>query len=288
VWLSLLIMTALRLLLYLVTDPRDRRKFTIGLLALVGATLTTWGLLITWWAREAEAPLDALLVAEVAVALLGVWTARGMWRSLWATIGGSGVGVFAGGLALGTLARWLTAGSHVPSLAIPTPFTLLRYVATAPAMWIVIILALATWRLRWKPGSVSLASPEQVYDWEERLARSAQVLRSVIEVGIQEQIIVLIVQVVMDGARVTHRVVEQQILESSTRRIARIAMDGGRAAYRTVEQAGLEGFLRCVVRTALWISRGIQRWHTGRLRHNLLWVAGGLALAVLMLVLCGW
>mgnify|MGYP000138425703 CR=1 FL=1 len=62
-------------------------------------------------------------------------------------------------------------------------------------------------------------------------------------------------------------------------------MKGARVTRRVVEQEGLEGLLRRAVRTALVLSRGLQRWHTGRLRRNLLWVAASLVLAVLALVL---
>jgi len=128
----------------------------------------------------------------------------------------------------------------------------------------VMVLVLAVWRLQWRlrlSPIVSAEPGEEVLDLEEGLARAAQVLQAVVEVGILEQIVALIVRAVVDGARVT---------------------------YRVVEQEGLEGFLRYAVRAVLMVSRGVQCWHTGRLRRNLLWLAVSLALAVLALVLYGW
>ena len=126
------------------------------------------------------------------------------------------------------------------------------------------VLVLAVWRLqrrsRWQP-LVPAQPAEEVYDLEEGLARAAQVLHDVVEVGLLEQIVALVVRAVVDGAHVT---------------------------YRVVEQDSLEGLLRRVVRAVLVLSRGLQRWHTGRLRRNLLWVAVSLALAVLALVLYNW
>jgi len=150
---------------------------------------------------------------------------------------------------------------------------------------------LAVWRLqrrsRWEP--LVLAQPaEEVYDLEEGLARAAQVLHAVIEVGIAEQIVALFVRAVVDGARLTHRVVEHKGLEGLLRHSVRAVVDGARVTYRVVEQDSLEGLLRRVVQAVLVLGRGLQRWHTGRLRRNLLWMAVSLALAVLALVLYDW
>ncbi|MFN2165869.1 MAG: hypothetical protein ACK2U9_06370, partial [Anaerolineae bacterium] len=64
-------------------------------------------------------------------------------------------------------------------------------------------------------------------------------------------------------------------------------MDSANIAYRTIEQEGLEGILRRAVSGALALGRRIQRWHTGRLRRNLLWVPVALALAIIALIVYG-
>ena len=357
VWLSLLAVTPLRLLLFLAADrarragsaaqcagPATQRKVAAGFFALGGGGLTAWSLLTTWWAREAGAPLDALLAAEVAVALTGMWTACAAWRlgsdtrnvlafpssvaqgTLemtvpgtgasgtdapemaagniarligWGTMGALGVGVLAGVSALRPLLRHLSTVSHGTLPTLPTPLALLRYAATAPAMLMVTVLALATWRLRWRllrrarsglPVSAGQEEglPDQGIDLEEGLAQAARILRAVVEVGIQEQIIAVIVRGVVKGARLAQRGVEQGLLEGSVHWIARTAVGGGRWAYRVVEQEGLEGFVRRVVGAALSLGRGMQRWHTGRLRRNLLWVAISLAAAVVSVAVWGW
>jgi len=286
VWLGLLALTPLRLLLFLAADaaqrpgPATRRRTATYLFALGGLALAAFGLLTTWWAREAGAPLDALLVAEAAVALTCVWTASAAWRLLsdpkglgkplgssevhwtqWMTVGLLGAGVLAGGLAFGPLARHLAAASRAALPAIPTLPALFRYAATTPALLVVMALVLAVWRLQRRSGLgplVSAEPAEEVFNLEEGLARAGQVLHAVVEVGIAEQIVALAVRAVVDGARVTHRVVEHK---------------------------GLEGLLHRSVRAVLVLGRGLQRWHTGRLRRNLLWVAVSLALVVLTLVL---
>ena len=286
VWLSLLALTPLRLLLFLSADAArnlgsaTQCRVAVGLFALGGLALAAFGLLTTWWARGAGTPLDALFVAEAAVALIGVWAARAAWRLLhplpevaaepalhwtqWVTLGLLGAGALAGGLAFGPLVRHLAAASRMALPAIPTLPALSRYAATAPALLVVMALVLAVWRLqrRLRLGPLVSAEPaEEVFDLEEGLIRAAQVLHAVVEVGIAEQLVALVVRAVVDGARVT---------------------------YRVVEQEGLEGFLRRAVRSVLVLSRGLQRWHTGRLRRNLLWVVVSLALAVLALVVYGW
>jgi len=355
VWLGLLALTPLRLLLFLAADAAQssasatRRRAAARLFALGGLALAAFGLLTTWWARRAGAPLDALLVAEAAVALTGVWAARAAWRlsrpvgarnqvfrkkpfglslrakpgffsgaavhwTQWMTVGLLTTGVLAGGLAFGPLARHLAAASRVALPAIPTLPALLRYAATAPALLVVMALVLAVWRLLPPLSSPPMGrkeggTVEEVYDLEEGLARAAQVLHAVVEVGIAEQIVALVVRTVVHGARaawavehkglegvmsrsaravvngahIAHRVEEG--LEGILRRSTRAVVNGAHVTHRVVEHRGLDGLLRRAVRSVLALNRGLQHWHTGRLRRNLLWVAVSLALAVLTLAL---
>ena len=206
------------------------------------------------------------------------------------TVGLLGIGVLAGGLAFGPLTQHLAAASRMTLPAIPTLPALLRYAATAPALLVVMALVLAVWWLQRRPGLGPLASAqpaEEVYNLEEGLVRTAQALHAVVEVGILEQIVALTVRAVVDGARVIYRVVERDGLESLLRGSARVVMDEARVTYRVVEHEELEGFPRRSVQAVLALGRGLQRWHTGRLRRNLLWVVASLALAVLTLVLYG-
>ena len=286
VWLGLLAVIPLRLLLFLAADAAQRAisiarcRVAACLFGIGGLMLAAFGLLTTYWARQAGSPLDALLVAEGAVALTGVWAARAAYRlsrtppatterpavhwTQWMTMGVLGVGVVATGSAFGSLARHLATSGRMILPATPTLPGLLRYAVSAPALLAMTALVLAAWRLqrRSRLNLLVAAEPgEDVYDLEEGLARAAQVLHAVVEVGILQQTVALIVRAVVDGASTT---------------------------YRVVEQEGLEGFLRRSVRVVLVVSRGVQRWHTGRLRANLLWLAVSLALAVLALVLYGW
>jgi NADH:ubiquinone oxidoreductase subunit 5 (subunit L)/multisubunit Na+/H+ antiporter MnhA subunit len=331
VWLTLLILTPLRLLLFLAGDTGASlagrqptvRRLAAGLFALGGLALTAYSLLTTWWARQAGAKLDALLIAELAVAVIGIWAARVTWQlwrgqrlpagsgtdrspvpepagprvhwTRWASMAVLGCGVLAGGLAFGALARTLAAIGHSPSLALPTLRSTVRYAGTTPAFLIALVLAVATWRLHWRlhrapigsvkgtPTSRGLAG--QAFSLEEGLAQVAQILSAVVETGIQEKVIGGVVRAVVGGARATRRLVEQQILEGTMNWIARTAIGGGQLAYQVLEQDGLEGLLRRAVRTVLSASRWMQRQHTGRLRRNLLCVTASLALAILTLVL---
>ena len=312
IWVGLLALTPLRLLIFLAADTAQNSNSTIWhrvaacLFALGGLALAAFGLLTTWWAREAGVPLDALFVAEAAVALTGVWAARAAWRlfsdpkgsgkplgsawTQWTAVGLLGGGVLVGGLTLGPLARHLVSTSRIALPTVPTLLAMSSYAATAPALLAVIVLSLATWRLqrasRWKPWAAAEPA-EEVYDLEEGLTRAAHVLRAVVEVGIAERIVALVVRAVVNGARAAWAV-EHRGLENLTHRTARAVVDGALVTYRVVEQEGLEGLLHRGVQVVLTLSRGLQRWHTGRLRHNLMWVSIALALAVLALVVWGW
>jgi hypothetical protein len=160
--------------------------------------------------------------------------------------------------------------------------SLLQSLVAAPGIWVVAVLAVGMRLLRWQPVSSSAPSSDRGFDLEEGLTRIAQTLREVVEVGVHEQVITWVVRSVVDGARLTHRVVERGFLEGSLQGITRAAVGGGQLAYQIVEQEGLEGLLRRIVRLVFALARTVQRWHTGRLRRNLLWVATSLVLAVLV------
>ncbi|MEA3407924.1 MAG: proton-conducting transporter membrane subunit [Chloroflexota bacterium] len=314
IWLSLFVMMPLRLLLFLAADIAQptasarQRKIGTSLLTLGGIALVLFNLLITWWAGRTGVRLDALFVAQAAVALTGVLSARVVWQSLkseeetgprrsyeipWArkmTMGLLGFGIVGGGMAFGPLAQHLMAITSTTPPDVPTLPTLLRHTVTSPAILLVVgltLIARKLWQWTIQIPTPAAESTEEMYNLEEGLVRAARALRAVVEVGMLEEFIVLIALGAVEGARFTYRVVEQEGLEGLVALFARGAIDGARLTYRVVEQEGLEGLLRRAVQWVLALGRGLQRWHTGRLRHNLLWMAISLALAVLTFVLYG-
>ncbi|MBN1584026.1 MAG: hypothetical protein JXA89_25175, partial [Anaerolineae bacterium] len=128
-------------------------------------------------------------------------------------------------------------------------------------------------------------SEQAVYGLEEGLAQMAKILRNVIEISIQERILVTIVHAVVKGAQWTYQVMETRLLESLLSRTVQVVMRAGHTAYRTVEQKGLEGSLHRIAQGMMALSRHLQHLHTGKLRHNLIWVASSLAIAMLTLLL---
>jgi len=323
VWMCLLAMTPLRLLLFLTAavaespDSLTRRRVAASLFALGGLALTALGLLTVYWARQAGAPLDALAAWRLSGSRFGAAKGSETHWTLWVTAGLLGAGTLAGVLTFGPLVRHLSTVSSMVVPDVPTLPDLLRFGTTAPALLVVVVVAMAVWRLRWRSRSTTLASAqssEEAYDLAEGLARAAQVLHAVIEVGIAKQIVALAVRAVVDGARVAHRVVERGGLEGLLGRCARTVVNGAGVAHRVVEHGGLEGLLgRCArvvgdgaaatqrvvereglegqlrgsVRSLLVASKGLQRRHTGRLRRNLLWMAISLLLAILLVLLYG-
>ncbi|MFW6135398.1 MAG: proton-conducting transporter membrane subunit, partial [Chloroflexota bacterium] len=277
VWLGLVATTPLQLLLFLAGEAPERGTPSVlgraaqGLFGLAGLTLAGVGLLITWWARQADVPLDALFVAEAAVALLVVWAVREATRSRagdeatgavvgrWVAMGVVGSGALIGVMGYGPLTRRLMAAAGVGGLEVPALATLVRYVAVAPGLLLTMILVVITWQMR-RRSRVEVRIPAraeeervETYDLQEGLAQAARALRAVVEVGFLEQIIVLSVRVVVDGARVT---------------------------YRFVEREGFEGLIQRVVQAVVELSEAIQRRHTGLLRHNLLWIPLSLTVAL--------
>jgi len=304
IWLSVLVLTPVRVLLHLAArtperDPARSLGAALGAMGLVG-----WALALAYWSRDIGLPSAALHLAELGVALLGVWgilTIRGAWSALrvadvervrparWAGMGLLGLAVVIAPWMLDPLAASYLA-SNEGSLALPAPSVLLRYVGTMPSAWAVALLAVvvALWgkgrlahpAIETQRDAASAVSPEL---W---LGRISLALRRAIEGQILEKGLAQGVYAVLRGSRLMHRYVEQGLLERMLVDGVRAIMRGSRLLYRHVEQATLEGALRRVVQGIVHVARIGQSWHTGRLRRNLLWIAASviLALAVLLLV----
>jgi NADH:ubiquinone oxidoreductase subunit 5 (subunit L)/multisubunit Na+/H+ antiporter MnhA subunit len=323
VWLGVLVLTPVRLVLFLAAGATQRagstrqRGLLAGLFGLGGLALTGFGLLTTWWVRKLApgsaggggALVDAPFVAQIAVALTGIWAARAAWRLAfvpgtghvnrplesgpgwreWVALGLLGAGVLTGALAFRPLAHALTTTSHLELPPLPTLPALLQPASTVRALLLAIILSLIAQRLqrhvRWR----AFAAQEPVVEPHalgEGLVRAARTVRAAVETGILERMVSLVTRVVTNGALAVWAI--EGGLERFTHGIARTVAGGSVVTYRLVEQRGLENLLHRVVQTALKLSRGMQRWHTGRLRRNTLWVLVALAVAMLALVAWGW
>ena len=366
IWLSVVLLTPVRVLLFLAADcaqigfARWHRGAVGALSALAGLALLLYNVLMTWWAKQASAPLDALLVTEVGVALCAVWASKaasrlptGQYekeqvqgdRLRLAVLGLVGITVLAGVSRLAPLVGYLTMSGGVSPLLVPSVSALFRHVVTMPAMWAVIVLGWGLWQLQRRSGQepiLPLHISRPIGDLEETLAQAARTLQAVVEVGLLEQTLAMIVRVVKDGSRIVYRVVEQDGLdtllaqvtrtviavakglyhvlegqgleelqqraaqtfmgrlreayrvleqegiEALQRRAAQAVMDGARTTYGAVEEESSAGILRPVVRVALGWGYTLQRWHTGRLRHNLMWVLGTLLVIMVVLALVVW
>ena len=278
--------------------------------ALGGIALVALGVLTAWWVWAAGVPPVVSFVVEVAVGLMVVClarTARRLWRSKPASKrrdDPSGVGaarwtvlvLLAGTLlaAGGVFVPLAHLAASVTRAALPLPSAFLD-LSRLPSAGLATLLALligigfgARQDGRWWRG-VPIAAWEETSAWQDGLFRVAQVLHDVIEVGLLERVVRWVWQ---DGtfglAQTLYRAIEAGFLEQCVRRTGRVVTDSARATYDVVEQAGLEGILRGGVRVVLAASRTLQRWHTGRLRRNLLWLPAVLTLALLALAIWGW
>jgi hypothetical protein len=286
VWLTVLVLTPIRVLLHLAarapwSDPARPLGTAIGALGLGG-----WSLCLTYWARSAGLPSAALNLAEVAVALLGVWAiavvrdARSALRSArleavqhmrWA-----GMGV----LSLVSVASpWMVKllfmsylsyyGMPLGIPTLPTLRSLLHYLWTMPALWVVaaLVVGLELWGAglpafrvaRAKDGD-SGGRETSDRDTEGDLVRVAVRLRDLLE---------------------------RHVLEGTLHQAVRVVVRGSEFVYRWVERGALESVLRKVVRSVRGLAQAGQRWHTGRLRRNLLWIVASAILAVVVLLFAG-
>ena len=309
VWLGILVLTPVRVLLMAAAELARRttsqRQRQIGVVAYAvgGLALTGYSLLATWWARESGVRLDVLLLAQVAVALWGVRAARTSlqlartpseaettqvvgWKQA-AITGLLCCGVLAGTLAFGPLARSLTHAAYMLPPPLPTAGTLVRYTATAPGILVVLLFTLTGLQLhgvRRLAPAPGIYPGSEVVDLENALAKTAQAVHTVVEVWGAERLVTLFTRGVTEAARLAW-FVEHNWLERLVQNTARSAMTGSLAVYRAVEERRLEGLLRLIVRSVLALSRALRRWHSGRLRRNLLWIPVALALAMSITVL---
>ncbi len=286
VWLALLATTPLYVLLFVAGLAPERGTPSIAgraaqvVFGMAGLGLAIVGLFITFWARQAGVALDALFVAEITIALLVIWAVREGLRRVerlstepdgdeemlhpaarWTAIGALGLVSLSGLLGLGWLMDHLVVSAGIAAPAAPTLAMLLRYIVSAPALILTMALVLVAWWLRRRSGiQVLVPVPETNdremdvrYDVEDALVQAGRALHAVVEVGFLEQFVLLVVQLVVDGALLT---------------------------YRLVEQEGLEGFVNRLVQGILGLGRATRRMHTGVLRHNLMWIPLSLALAL--------
>ena len=258
--------------------------------------------------------------AQVVVSLMIIWIVRTVWQLVahpgtgtwppgqresgssptrigwtqWAVIGVLVFCVLVGGLAWKPLIHHLLSASHAPPLP---PLSSGHIAAFALSLLTSAGLAAAIWlpgrqkeraavqHHRQETEKEQTAPSEQaVYGLEEGLAQMARILRNVIEISIQERILVTIVHAVVKSAQWTYQVMETQFLESLLSRAVRVVIRAGHTAYRTVEQKGLEDSLYRIAQGTMALSRHLQRLHTGKLRHNLIWIASSLAIAMLALL----
>jgi NADH:ubiquinone oxidoreductase subunit 5 (subunit L)/multisubunit Na+/H+ antiporter MnhA subunit len=304
-WLGLLVLTPLRLLLFLAADRLDNARspaqhwFAAGLVALGGLALAAFGLLNLGWAREAGAAPGTLFAAEAAVALVAVWSVRAGWRvargpSLpsqgtiaqrpyhwvqWTALGLLGCGVVAGGAAFDPLVRHLCGAASLALPAVTRPLAVLRDALSTPVLWAVLLLGAVAGRLQ---GGLA-RSP----GGPDRAAGPGAGPAPEVHADAYDRAVAAGTWIVAHSADLTRRFAEQRILEGAVRGIARLVTWSGRSLYRAVEQGSLEGLMRRAVHGVLAASQEVRGWHTGRLRRNLLWVVAGLAVAIAALVFYG-
>lgn len=308
VWLGLLLMTPLRLLLFLSSDLATgaltalRRRLVAALLGLGGLLLTAWGILAVWWMQATDVPLVALWIVEIAVALMGIWGVRTLVQFLSeapvpamtvepARAHGLvsyvlGAVLLVGGLGFRPLVPYLVAasGAHLPD--IPSLLTLVVHALSSPTFSLVSISAAVVYGLSWRWRFLQMVNGEGLYGPENSLMAVARAVHRAIESNLLDRGLVGFARSIMTSAR-SFSYIESNILERGLLGIVRSIMASARSLSRIVEEGGLEGMLRIAIRSVETVSGILQRWHTGRLRYNLVWVVAFLVLALLFLMR-GW
>ena len=281
VWLLLLTLTPLRLLLLVqragaagtpaLRSPR-RNVWFVGTAGLLLAFLDA---VVVWWlAHNAAVPAILLSALKVVVLLTGYCCLRAgitnlrkassVERHTWRRYAPSillSVLVLSAGVSFGPLLQSLSHVAHADFPPLPSVLELTGAWLTDPLPWLTIILIAIAEQRHWTGTKLGIKAVVQTHDAEQRIRTFARGVSTVVEMRFLEQVVVLVPRGIAGSAAFLHRIVEEE---------------------------GLEGLLRGVVRSTVAVGHGLQRWHTGRLRANLGWVAATLLLAVLLAVVRGW
>jgi len=116
--------------------------------------------------------------------------------------------------------------------------------------------------------------------WASRTAHDA------VEQGLLGGLVAVLAGSVQWASRFARDVVEEGLLGGFIAGLIRGVIGASQGARRTVEEGTLDGSMRVVARGARASSDRMARWHSGRLRANLLWVALSLA-ALTVWAICG-
>jgi hypothetical protein len=202
----------------------------------------------------------------------------------------------AGLLAAGWATPWL---GHVLHVELPRPSldALLFGFLISPALWLPVLWSLARrWfaARRWPRGETRIselvdARPVRLADqaaaWLRQRTRaivnwlSETLEQKILGRGLRE-----VPRAILALAHGTRRYVEEGLLEGAMRLSVK-ALAGGQQISAQLERDQLERSLRQMAQGYLGFSRLLQRAHTGKLRHNLLWVTLtllGVALSLLI------
>jgi len=286
VWLSILIVTPLRLLLFLATPAADRAS---GRWRLWGATVATglsglalasFNLHQTLWVQAVAPTEPAILLTQAVAALTAAWAVMRVWNGFrtipqhspapvrsvgnWVSVALLSVIVLAGCATTTPLLRPLIMNTGIGALHWPTWPGLLRYATTNPIIPFALVCGLAIERVA-AHGVQGLAGRVRERDDRDHP-----------------------IQILIRAARMLYDVLEQNGIGRIAAGTATAVMNVAQLIYRTVEQEGFESVLRLTTRSVLAFSRALQRLHTGRLRRNLLWLPVILALAILWSVAITW
>ena len=158
-----------------------------------------------------------------------------------------------------------------------------RYLAAAVRVWTTKPERVSETHQVWQPDIL-----RQTTSLERILGNLAESVRTWLEVGLLERVIMEIPRAVLKLAEGIHTRLEAGLLERVITQTPRLVTEGAALLHRVVEQQGLEGTLRGTAKGVFRVNRWIQDRHTGRLRANLQWVFVVLLLIVAVLIWQGW
>ncbi len=316
VWFGLLVLMPVRLLLFLSIDLAKRsrlpwRRVAVALFVLGGLALVALDMLHIWWAGEGDVSSAALFVAEMAVGVMVLWVVRMAWQlwhlepalqssdgaaksrvMRWMAVGGLAAGVLVGGGMFKPLTHNLSRAVDV-TLPLPSSWGALWLPSLALAGLALLLggilgLILGWQRNRWgrvrSPAAVS--TRDSPWGLQKGVLKIAQMLHNVVEVDTLEWLLRFVTQTVAKGVKfvgfVEHECLDKWLLGSVAQTVS-----NGVEAIRFMERECLDQVIHQSVRAVVRAVRIVQRWHTGKLRYNLLWLPAALLLATFLLIIMG-
>ena len=296
VWGSVLVVSLLRFVFFLRLRIKPDPVPKAGLIGIVGGMiLCAFTFVVLWMIKESGVNTIDFWFAEASLALLVLWIAaqsekipnqirqvRNLlpdklfkWQDR-----GFVIAVMFFFIAVPLLFMPPNANKIILAPASFTKFSLFSSPITSPSFWIVLISMWVVSKVKWyEKMERPLSKGWQAWlVWVRRIPKG---IYNYLERFLYQEGLNQAEHKVFEFSRYLYKIFEMVAFEKGLSLLTRMIFNVSRYLYKIFERATFDAGLQFLVERALAFSTMLRRMHTGRLRINLIWVAGTLVVVVL-------